>query len=354
MKKLKIAILAPVEEQVPPRKYGGTERVVYNLIEELINLGHDVTLLAAGKHNTHAKLVQVFPEATRSLPKISDAYVRWTLTLVGVGKMVEYLSMHKFDVVHNHIGYMFLPFAKSLRQPVITTLHGVLTFPHEKEIYERYNDENYVSVSFNQQKTDTSKLKFISNVYNGIETDVFEFVQYPQDYFAYFGSISSQKGVLEAIQIAKLAKITLIMGGKIDPMDETYFKEKIEPLIDGKEIQYIGEVDHEDKIKLLGNAKALIAPIQFEEPFGLYFIESMICGTPVIANNRGSVPEIIVDGKTGYVVNNIEEAVERIKEIEKINRIDCHNHVRDNFSAKKMAIEYLKAYEDVIKDNSTF
>lgn len=344
-------MLAPVEEQVPPKKYGGTELVVHNLTELLMEMGHDVTLFATGDSQTNAKLVPIFPQAIRTLLKATDYNVRQTLTLIGIGKMLKYICDNEFDLVHNHVGWKLLPFVNIIDVPIVTTLHGNLSQTSEREVYSVYPDLNYISISMNQRKDETRKMNFIGNVYNGIALEKFNFFAKAKDYFAFFARICHEKGALQAIEIAKKAGVKLVMAGKIDPVDSEYFEEKIKPLIDNKQITFIGEIGHEEKVQLLGNAKALIAPIQWEEPFGLYFIESMICGTPVIANNRGSVSEIIINNKTGFIVNTIEEAAKKVNEIEKINRYDCHMHVTRNFSAEKMAKEYLQIYQKIIKKN---
>lgn len=348
MKKLKIAMLAPTEEQVPPLKYGGTELVVHNLTEKLTQMGHDVTLLASGDSNTSAKLVPIFPKAVRVLPETKNMEIRRALRVIGTGRVVKYLRENKFDMVHNHMGWEFLPFVDVVKMPTVTTFHGFLKIPSETEVYRHYTDYNYISISMNQRKSAEVKLNFIANVYNGIDVEKFKLFPQAKSYFAFLARISQEKGALEAILIAKKAGVNLIMAGKVDPVDEAYFKNEIEPLIDGDRIKFVGEIGHDEKVELLGNAKALLAPIQWEEPFGLYFVESMICGTPVIANNLGSVPEIIVDGKTGFIVNGIEEAVEKIKEIWKINRLDCHEHVKENFSSERMTDGYLEAYEKIL------
>lgn len=350
MQKLKIAIVAPVEEQVPPKKYGGTELVVYNLAENLVAMGHDVTVFASGDSMTSAKLVPIYPTATRTLPQCKNYRIRQALTLIGAGKMAEYIAQGDFDLVHNHIGWWFLPFINLLKIPTVTTFHGFLKAQEESEVYKHYKDLKHVSISMKQREPAPPQINFIANVYNGIEVSKFKFFAEPKDYFAYLARISHEKGTKEAILIAKAAGVKLVIAGKIDPMDEDYFKNEVEPLVDGEQIKFIGEIGHVDKVELLGNAKAMLAPIQWDEPFGLYFIESMICGTPVIANNRGSVPEIIINGKTGFIVNDINEAAEKIKVIDRINREDCHKHVKENFSAAKMAAEYLAAYEKAIAE----
>ncbi len=347
-RKLRIALLAPVEEQVPPKKYGGTELVVYNLAKRLVEMGHHVTLLASGDSVTDARLIPIFPEAIRTLPKSRNPEIRRTLTLVGIGRMLEYLSEHRFDLIHNHVGWTFLPFTAALHTPTVTTLHGYLGNPDESEMYRQYAKENYVSISMNQRMSTPHAINFVDNVYNGIDVSRFGFFPEPREYYAFLARMSPEKGPLEAIAIARAAGVDLIMAGKIDPTETDYFEERIKPLIDGKQIRFIGEIGHEDKVKLLGNAKALIAPIQWDEPFGLYFIEAMACGTPVITNRRGSVPEIIIDGKTGYIVESVEEAAAMTREIRKLNRWECREHVRKNFSDRSMAENYVAAYLKVL------
>jgi len=340
---MKIAILSPFEERVPPVKYGGTELVVYNLIEQLVKMGHEVTLLASGDSKTSARLEPVFSQSIRLLPDSQDMKIRDALKYIGIGKVISYLKKNTFDVVHNHIGWRLLPFQKIIESPVVTTLHGPLDVAYHQKVYGVYKNSNFISISLNQ-RLPMPQLNYIANVYNGIEIEKFKFNEKPRDYFAFLGRMSPEKGPVQAIEIAKKAGVKLLMAAKVDSVDKEFFKNKVEPLIDGKQIRYIGEVNHAEKVEFLGNAKALIAPIQWEEPFGLFFIEAMVCGTPVIALKRGSVPEIIIDEKTGFICENVSEASEKVKAIEKIQRENCFNHVKENFSAKKMAEEYVKAY----------
>ncbi len=344
---MKIAILAPFEESVPPAKYGGTELVVYNLIEQLIKMGHEVTLLASGDSKTSAKLEAVFPQSIRLLPESQDIRQRDALKYMGIGKVVSFLKRNKFDIIHNHIGWRLLPFQEVIESPVITTLHGPLDVPYHQKVYGAYSTSKFVSISLNQ-RLPMSQLNFIANVYNGIEVEKFEFNETPKDYFAFLGRMSPEKGPGQAIEIAKKAGVKLLMAAKVDAVDKEFFENKVRPLIDGDQIQFIGEVNHNEKVKFLKNAKALIAPIQWEEPFGLFFIEAMACGTPVVTMKRGSVSEIVVNGKTGFICEDIDEASEKIKSIGKIERIDCYNHVKENFSAEKMAEEYTKVYVKVL------
>ncbi len=348
MDRLRIALLAPVEERVPPKKYGGTELVVYNLAQHLTRMGHDVTLFATGDSETDATLVPIFPEAIRTLPEAENPRIRQALSIAGIGRVVDFLSRNDFDLVHNHIGWMFLPFAGSLRMPVVTTFHGFLGNADEAAIYRLFPDANYISISMNQREASPKEMNFLANVYNGIEFPRFDFFPEPGTYLAFLARISHEKGALEAIRIAQASGERLIMAGKVDPVDREYFDGQIRPLIDGDRIRFIGEIGHEEKVKLLGNAKALLAPIQWDEPFGLYFIESMACGTPVIANGRGSVPEVIVDGVTGFIVGSVEEAVARVADIGSLDRRACRERVERNFSAERMTEGYISAYRKVL------
>jgi glycosyltransferase involved in cell wall biosynthesis len=344
---MKIAVLAPFEESVPPKKYGGTELVVHNIVENLVKMGHNVTLLATGDSKTAAKLVPIFKQSIRKLPDAQDMNYRQALKYMGVGQVVDYLVQNKFDVIHNHIGWRVLPFAPILTAPVVTTLHGPLDISYQRHVYGQYSKANYISISLSQRKP-MPELNFIANVYNGIEISKFKFYPKPQDYFAFLGRMSPEKGPVQAIQIAKKAGVKLVMAAKIDAVDVAYFNKEVKPLIDGKQIKFIGEVDHAAKIELLGNSKGLIAPIQWEEPFGLFFVEAMACGAPVIAMRRGSVPELVIDKKTGYTCKTISEAVSGVKNIDKISREASYKHASTKFSAHQMTLGYVEAYKKAI------
>lgn len=345
---MKIAMLAPFEEPVPPRKYGGTELVVYNLCEQLVKMGHDVTLLATGDSTTSAKLVPIFEKSLRSDPEVNAIDFRDVYKYIGVGKVIDYLQKNKFDIIHNHIGWRVLAMSQLLNGPTVTTLHGPLDIPYQQKVYGLFKDASYISIS-NSQRKPMPELNFVATVYNGLDIDKFKFFPEAKDYFAFLGRMSPEKGPIQAIQIAKTAGVKLVMAAKVDKVDEKYFKEQVEPLIDGEQIKFIGEVDHAGKLDLLGNAKALLAPIQWEEPFGLFFVEAMACGTPVITMNRGSVPELVINNKTGFICENEEEAVAKVALIDTINRKTCYDHVNENFSSKRMAEGYLAAYEKVLQ-----
>jgi len=345
---MKIAMLAPSEEPVPPVKYGGTELVVYNLCEQLVKMGHDVTLLASGDSKTSAKLVPIFDRALRTDPEVNALDFRDVYKFIGTGKVIDYLQKNKFDVIHNHIGWRILAMSQLIDTPTVTTLHGPLDIAYQQKVYGMFKDANYISIS-NSQRKPMPELNFLATVYNGLDISRFKFYPEAKDYFAFLGRMSPEKGPVQAIQIARAAGVKLVMAAKVDKVDEKYFKEQVEPLIDGEQIKFIGEVDHAGKLELLGNARALLAPIQWEEPFGLFFVEAMACGTPVITMNRGSVPELVINEKTGFICQNEAEAIEKIKIIDTIDRKACFDHVNANFSSEKMAEGYVAAYQKAIE-----
>ncbi len=349
-KKLCLAQIAPSEERVPPPKYGGTELVVSNLTEELIKRGHRVTLLASGDSITKARLVSTFKKAVRTNINVdTNSLKRDATKLIEVAQAINFLRQHKFDIIHNHIDWRFLPFVPLLNSvPVVTTLHCSLDADYQQFVYNAIPNKNYISISNNQRRP-MPQLNFISTVYHGIQINKFAFNSKKGNYVAFLGRMSPEKGPFQAIQAAKKARVPLIMAAKVDLTDKEYFHKKIKPLVDGKSVRFIGEVNHRDKVKLLRNAAALLGLIQWEEPFGLVMIEALACGTPVIANNRGSVPELIQNGKTGFIVKNINEAVKAIRNIDQISRYDCRRSAEEKFSVEKMAEEYEKIYYKLLK-----
>lgn len=344
---MKIALLSPLEEQVPPRKYGGTELVVYNLAQQLVKKGHDVTLFASGDSKTNAKLFPVYKKAIRVLPEAQDPKCREVMKLVGLGKVLEQLKKSNFDIIHNHIGWRVLSFAGLFDTPMVTTLHGPLTIPYQQFVYNEYANANYISISLAQRKP-LPHLHFVGNVYNGIDVKEFSYSATPKDYVAFLGRMSPEKGPLQAIEIAKKAGVKLKMAAKIDASDQEFYETKVRPQIDGDQIEFVGEIGPKEKSDFLKNAKALLAPIQWEEPFGLYFVEAMACGTPVISVPRGSAPEVILDKKTGYLCKDVATSVKKLKQIDKIDRAFCRKHVEEVFSSENMSDGYLKVYNEVL------
>jgi len=345
---MKIVQISPFEESVPPKKYGGVELVIYNITQELLERGHRVYLIASGDSQTKATLLPVFPKALRTYPEAQDLKTRDSLKFIGAGKILEYLNNINADIIHNHLGWRLLPFSPVIKMPIVTTLHGPLNVDYQRLVYGKFKKNKYVSISKNQREPFPS-LNFVGNVYNGIDTNIFPFNKKPKDYLAFLGRMSPEKGPVEAIKIAKRVKMKLIMAAKIDIVDKKYFSEQVNPLIDGKQIKFIGEIGHKKKVELLKNAKALLAPIQWREPFGLLLTETMACGTPVIVFDRGSAREIIKNGKTGFVVKDVKEAVEAVKKIDQIDRKDCRKRVEEKFSTSKMVDGYEKVYYEILK-----
>lgn len=348
---MRIALLAPGEESVPPTKYGGTELVVSNLAEKLVARGHEVYLLASGDSKTKAKLIPTFFEAVRKYPGAENPQEREAMKQMGLGRAILELQKLKVDIVHNHIGWRYLPFAELYKAPTVTTLHGPLDVRYQQIVYGAYKDTNYVSIS-NSQREPFPGLNFADTVYNGIEVEKFEVSEKPGEYLAFLGRMSPEKGPVDAIKIAKAAKKKLIMAAKVDSVDVAYFTKYVKPLIDGKQIKFIGEVDHAGKVQLLKNALALIAPINWREPFGLFLVEAMACGTPVLTRPMGAAPELVLDEQTGFVRQTNRELIAAIKRINTIDRATCRKRVEEYFSADKMTEGYEQVYKSLIAKNS--
>lgn len=348
---MRIALLSTFEEPVPPRMYGGTERIIYTLAKEWVTMGHDVTLYASGDSDTPAKLFACTQRAIRTLKEARNPTTRQALNLHALATALQDIRDTAFDIIHNHFGWQTLLFNSFLDWPMVTTLHGTLDkamVPTEHKMHNYFREAPFVSIS-NSQRRHSPKLNYISTIYHGIYPEDFEFNGQPGDYLAFLGRIHPQKGPVHAINIAKATGQKLIIAAKTDPAEFAYLRQRIRPLIDGKQIIFIGEVGHEEKVKLLRNAKALLSPIQWDEPFGIVNIESMACGTPVITFRRGSMPEIIEDGKTGFLCRNIAGMREAIGKIGTIDRRYCREYVETHFAARRMAENYIKAFNKLIR-----
>ncbi len=338
MEKLKIAVLSPACWRTPPRKYGPWEQVASNIAEGLVERGFDVTLFATADSLTKGKLEAVCKKPYGEHPEL-DAKVCESLH---IARFMELSG--RFDILHNNYDFLPLTYTRLIKIPMVTTIHG-FSSPKIIPVYQKYNDNNYyVSISNSDR---SPLLKYVATVYNGINLKDFTFREKHGSYLLFFGRIHPEKGTLEAIRIAKQAKMKLIISGLVQ--DENYFNEKIKPLIDGEQIIYVGNSGPEKRDKLLGEAYALLHPISFEEPFGLSVAEAMMCGTPVIAFNRGSMPEVVNDKKTGFLVSNVEEAVEIIPEIKNIDRKYCRRWSYSRFSIDTMIDGYIEVYKKVLQ-----
>jgi len=335
---MKIAILSPVAWRTPPRKYGPWEQVASNITEGLIENGIDVTLFATGDSITKGKLEYIcerpYSEDAEADPKVWEC--------LHISHLME--QADKFDLIHNNFDFLPLTYSHLIRTPMVTTIHG---FSSQKilSVYKKYNSTNhYVSVSNSDR---SPELDYTATVYNGINTDEFTFHSEPTDYLLFFGRIHPEKGTSESIQIAKQSGRKLIISGLIQHQE--YFDSKIKPFINDDDIVYVGNSEPKERDKLLGEAYALLHPISFKEPFGLSVAESMLCGTPVIAFNKGAMPELILDGKTGFLVNSIDEAVHSVNNIRSINRKYCREYAASKFSRQKMIEGYLEVYKNVLE-----
>jgi glycosyltransferase involved in cell wall biosynthesis len=335
---MRIAQIGPLIERIPPKKYGGTERVVYHLTEELLKMGHDVTLFASGDSITNAKLSSVYPGALREA-RMRDLYGLNVWTLLHIGKAYE--RQGEFDIIHDHNGYISLPTANLADKPVVMTLHGQFT-AENRHIYRQLQKPFFVTIS-NSQAT-VPGLHYAGTIYNGLAMEDYPFSEKHDQYLLYVGRISMEKGVHYAIEVALELHLELIIAAKVDTADVSYFNEYVGPYLSEK-IRWIGEVDEAERNRLMSNALCLLHPVVFREPFGLTLIEAMACGCPVVAFNKGSIPEIIAHEKTGYVVNTVEEMIDAVGTIEQINREDCRKHSLEKFNARVMA----KAYETLYK-----
>ena len=335
---MKIAILSPIAWRTPPRKYGPWEQVSSNIAEGLVERGIDVTLFASGDSKTSGKLVSVcelpYAEHPEVDPKVAEC--------LHISHLMEQAG--RFDIIHNNFDFLPLSYSRLIRTPMVTTIHG-FSSPKIIPVYKKYNNTSYyVSISNSDR---SPELSYTATVYNGIDTREFTFNSESGEYLLFFGRIHPEKGVSEAIEIAKKSNRKLIISGLIQ--DQAYFDHKVIPEIDGQDIIYVGNSGPVDRNKLLGGAFALLHPISFEEPFGLSVAEAMICGTPVIAFKRGAMPELILDGKTGFLVNNIAEAVEAVNSIEFIDRRICMEWASANFSVQKMVDGYLEVYQQILR-----
>lgn len=339
---MKIAVLSPVAWRTPPEHYGPWEQIASNIAEGLVARGHDVTLFATRQSITSGKLDGITNKGYEEDRSI-DAKV---VECLHISHLMEQAA--EFDIIHNNFDFLPLTYSKLIGTPMLTTIHG---FSSEKiiPVYKKYNDNSYyVSISNADRHPE---LQYVATVYHGIQKEKFVFVEKPEDYLLFFGRIHPDKGTYDAIQIAKACNRKLIIAGIIQ--DQNYYKEKIEPLLDDDQVVFVGHAGEEKRKELLGNAAALLHPIYFNEPFGLSVAEAMFCGTPVIAYNRGSMPELIEQNTSGFLVNTIEEAIEATARLSEISRAACYEYAINKFGYDKMIDEYLAVYNQILSGKAT-
>jgi len=341
---LRIAQVAPLYESVPPKLYGGTERVVSYLTEELVSQGHAVTLFASGDSVTKSRLVPSTECALRLNPSSIDTLAHHILMLEQVFRRCE-----EFDVLHFHIDYLHFPLSRRLGCPTVTTLHGRLDFPDLVALYREFRDMPVISIS-NSQRKPLPDAKWMATVPHGLPARLYTFSRDAGRYLAFIGRISPEKRLDRAVEIAKRAGLPLKIAAKVDKVDAEYFRHKIEPLLHSPLVEYVGEINEREKDAFFGNAYALLFPIDWEEPFGLVMIEALACGTPVIAFDRGSVPEVIQDGVTGFIVKDVAGAVKAVDRIPQLSRATCRRTFELRFAADRMAREYVDVYRQLILD----
>jgi len=336
-----IAQIAPLTEAIPPKLYGGTERVVHWLTEELVALGQDVTLFASGDSSTSARLEAQWPRALRLDGAVRDPNALHMMMLERVRQRAD-----EFDFLHFHLDYY--PFSLFARQPVpfVTTLHGRLDLPEHQPVFTTFSSTPVISIS-DAQRRPLPQAGWMRTVYHGLPERLLSPLPVKPQYLAFLGRIAPEKGVDRAIVIARHCGVPLRIAAKVDKTDREYFEEKIRPLLDGSNAEYIGEITDAEKSAFLSGAIALLTPIDWPEPFGIVMIEAMACGTPVIAFNRGSVPEVVDDGLTGFIVEDVEGAIGAFDRLPQLSREKIRKQFEKRFTARRMAQEYLAAYRSL-------
>jgi glycosyltransferase involved in cell wall biosynthesis len=341
---MRIAQIAPLMESVPPRLYGGTERIVSYLTEELVQLGHDVTLFASGDSVTAANLVGCAPVALRLEPRVRDTIPYYMLMLDRVRERAD-----EFDIIHFHIDQFHFPIFRPIAGRTVTTLHGRQDLPDLKPLYVGFDDMPLISIS-NAQRGPVANANFVTTVQHGIPADLHPLIVHPRGgYVAFLGRIAAEKRPDRAIAIARALGLPLKIAAKIDRVDEAYFREKIAPLLNEPGVEFIGEINERQKSDFLGEARALLFPIDWPEPFGLVMIEAMACGTPVLAFRAGAVPEVIDEGVTGIIVDSLEEAVAAMPRVLSLDRASVRRRFEERFSARRMALDYVSVYENLLR-----
>jgi len=339
---VRIAQVAPLIESVPPQGYGGTEAVVSYLTEELVRQGHEVTLFASGDSQTAAELIPCAPRALRLDEGIIDPLAHQVVELEAVAAQA-----HRFDVIHWHLDYFHFPLSRRMGVPHATTLHGRLDIPDLQPVYTEFRDMPVVSIS-NDQRSPLPQANWVATIHHGLPPDVLEPRFEPGEYLAFLGRISPEKRADRAIEIARRTGLELRIAAKVDDADRDYYEREIEPMLGAVHVEFIGEIGPDEKADFLGHASALLFPIDWAEPFGLVMIESMACATPVIAYRTGSVPEVITDGVSGFVVDDVDGAVDAVQRLGEIDRRGCRQAFDDRFTVDRMARDYLALFEHLV------
>lgn len=340
---MRIAQVAPLFESVPPKYYGGTERVVSYLTEELIRQGHEVTLFASGDSETKARLVAACRRSLRLDKHCVDQLAHQILMLERVFQRAA-----EFDVIHFHVDYLHFPLSRRQSVPDVTTLHGRLDIPDLIPLYQEFRDMPVISIS-DGQRSPLPWANWQATVYHGIPTELYRFRAEAGTYLAFLGRISPEKRADRAIEIAKRVQIPLKIAAKVDRVDADYFETVVEPLLRDPFVEFVGEIGDGEKEEFLGNAYALLFPIDWPEPFGLVMIEAMACGTPIVAYRGGAVSEIMEQGHTGFIVKGLEDAVDAVRRIPELSRKRCREVFEQRFTATRMAHDYVQVFDRLIK-----
>ena len=340
---MRIAQVAPLYECVPPKLYGGTERIVSYLTEELVRHGHEVTLFASGDSLTNARLIPISPKALRLDSQCIDSLAHHV-------RMLEEVVAHQneFDLIHFHIDYLHFPLTRMMGWTTLTTLHGRLDIPDLAPLFREFKEMPVSSIS-NAQREPLSWLNWQGTAYHGLPKNQYEFSPRAEGYLAFLGRTSPEKGLDEAVAIARRVGMPLKIGAKVDNADLEYFEQHVKPLIQDSDIEFLREIGFPEKNQLLGGADALLFPIRWPEPFGIVMIEAMACGTPIIAYPQGSVPEVLEDGISGLVASDVESASRAVLEVSKVDRTICRHRFEERFTSDEMCAQYLKMYQALLR-----
>jgi glycosyltransferase involved in cell wall biosynthesis len=341
---MRIAQVAPLFESVPPQLYGGTERVVSHLVEELVRRGHEVTLFASGDSRTRATLVPVVDRAMRFGESRREVLAAESIRQLGM----VFASAAEFDVIHCHVDYLAFPFHALAPTPTVHTVHGRLDLPHLNPVYEQFREVPLVSISDAQRRPlEPIGVQWAGTVYHGVPVEHYAFAPGEGGYLAFLGRLAPEKQPELAIEVARRAGLPLRIAAKVDESDRAYFDRVVAPMLDDPLVEFIGEIGDDAKPAFLGGARALLFPIDWPEPFGLVMIEAMACGTPVIARPCGSVPEIIEHGRTGFLGDSLLDLVEAVKRLDEIDRAECRRVAEERFSVGRMAADYETIYRQL-------